>query len=491
MSTRAAVVGRPRLAQIEPLHLLAAVFAAASLATVASWPLVDPDAPWHVLLGSQVWGGVAPWQAGRGWTFAPVDDSHWVTTQWLAELLTAGVHGALGWSGLLVFRALLTLGLLFVLAVTLLPGRPARASVPVFLIAAGPAFMVSVQERPQSLSFMLLVPVSWWALRIVQQARPPSAWVVVPLTVGWANTHGLWILLPATFTLAAVARWTDHGVRDRASARTLALVAASLASALVTPAGIGTLTAGWRFRKAAGPQITEWLPVNLIGTDAIPLVALGVVMVVAWSRGRVRPPRSELLYVGGLLLFGLSAYRNVTPALLLTAPFALSRITAAWDPQPSRTSERERRLLGGTIAAVVTVGLMVAIVEVALIKPFPSDAPVMLAEQVAGRPEGTRVLPEYNDSGLVLALIRPSGKTAIDGRSDLFGAAYIGRYGTLTDAGYGWQATLRELDPTSAILRRTTNLAKKLQKCGWLVEDSTPTHLLLVPTPGWSCPAGS
>ena len=490
MSARAAVLGTPRLARIEPLHLLAAVFAAVSLAKVASLPLIDPDAPWHVLLGSQVWGGVAPWQAGRGWTFAPVDDGHWVTTQWLAELLMAGFHGALGWSGLLVFRALLTLGLLFVLAVTLLPGRPARASVPVFLIAAAPAFMVGVQERPQSLSFMLLVPVSWWALRIVQQARPPSAWVVVPLAVGWANTHGLWILLPATFVLAGVARWLDHGVRDRAAARTFVLAGAALVSALITPAGIGTLTAAWRFRSAAG-QIIEWRPVQLLGLDAVPLVALGVVLVVAWSRGRVRPPRSELLYVGGLLLFGLTAYRNITPALLLIAPFALSRITAAWDPQPSRTTERERRMLGWTIAVVVAVGLVMAFAEVALIKPFPSDAPVMLAEQVAGRPEGARVLPEYNDSGLVLALIRPGGKTAIDGRTDLFGAAYIGRYGTLTDAGYGWQATLRELDPTSAILKRTTNLAKQLQKCGWRVEDSTPTHLLLVPTPGWSCPAGS
>lgn len=488
MGGRTAGSGLRGLARIEPLHLLAAVFAAVSLAEVTLLPVVDPDAPWHVLLGTEVWHGTPPWQSGRGWTFAPIDDRHWVTTQWLSELLMAGFHGAMGWTGLLVFRALLTMALLVVLAGTLLPGRPARVAVPVFLLAGSPILLLSVQERPQSLSFLLLVPVSWWALHLVREGRQPSAWVVLPLTVVWANIHGLWVLLPATLALACVARWLDRGIRDRSSAGSLALAAACLAGGLLTPAGLGTITAAWRFREAAGSQIIEWRPVDVLGLEAIPVVALGAVMVVAWARGRERPARSELLFVGVVLLFGLAANRNVALATLLTAPFALFRFSAAWDPQQSATTARERLALAMTAAVVVTGGLLTAITALTLISPLPSDAPVALAERVAGTPEGARVLPEYNDSGLVLSLIRPGGRTAIDGRTDLFGADYIKRYISLTDAGYGWQSILRGLDPTAAILKRTTNLAAALQACGWRVEASTSTHLLLVPTPGWSCP---
>jgi hypothetical protein len=333
--------------------------------------------------------------------------------------------------------------------------------------------------------------VSWWMLRLVQHARLPSAWVVLPLTVVWANTHGLWILLPGTLVLAAVARWLDHGLRDRAAIRSFILAAASLAGALVTPAGIGTLTAVWRFRNAASSQITEWQPVHVLGTDALPLVAMGAVMVLSWARGHQRPPRSELFYVGSLLLFGLTAYRNIPTALLLLAPFALNRLGAAWNLQPSRTTERERRRLQQVAAAVAVLGVLLAVTELLLIRPFPADAPLVLAERIAGRPEGARVLPEYNESGLILAIIHPDGgRTAIDGRTDLFGKKYIQQFNTLTDAGYGWQATLRQLDPTAAVLQRSTNLATELQRCGWQVRASTPTHLLLVPTPGWNCLAG-
>ncbi len=469
--------------------MLAVVFAAVSLLKVAVVPLVDPDAPWHVLLGSRMWSGVSPALAGRGWTFAPVDDSHWVSTQWLAELLLAAAHAAGGWNGLLVLRAALALVLLVLLAGTLLPGRPARAAVPVFILVASPILLGSIQERPQSLSYLLLVPLSWWALGIVRDARLPPLWLVLPLAVVWANTHGLWILLPAVFALAALSRWLDQGLRDRIALRSLVLALAALACGLVSPAGMGTLTAAWRFREAA-TQITEWQPVNLISPDATPLLIITAITVAAWARGSGRPPRSELLFVGGVLVFALTAYRNIPSALLLTAPLVVERVNAAWTPRRSVTSPRERQWLTMVATSVVGVSAILALVIAATDSPFPGSAPVSLAEPLAGQPEAARLLPEYDESGLVLNLTQPRSRTAIDGRADLFGAPYITKYLTMINAGYGWESTVRDLDPTSAILKRTTNLAKELQRCGWRIEASTPTHLLLVPTPGWTCPAG-
>lgn len=470
------------------MHVLAAAVASVALVRVASVPVEDPDAPWHVLLGSQIWNGVPPWQAGHGWTIAPVDDQTWVSTQWLAELLLAGARSALGWNGLLLLRVALAAVLLAALAVTLLPGRPARAAVPVFVIVASPVLIGSVQERPQSISYLLLVPLSGWAVAILRRSETPRVWLVLPLTLVWANTHGLWVLLPAVLTLAALSRWLDHGLSDRAAARTLGLAVAALTCGLVSPAGLGTLTAAWRFKKAA-VDITEWQPVNVLSVDAALLISMAVIFVLAWSRGVERPARSELLFVGTILTLALTAYRNIPSALILVAPFAVERITAAWHPQRSLTSPRERRWLATTIISLVTVGLVAAMVVASLRSPFLGSAPIGLAEGLAGSPEAARVLTEYNESGLILDLTQPRSRTAIDGRADLFGAAYISRYLTMLKAGYGWETTLRQLNPTAAILDRKTNLAVMLQRCGWRVQAGTATHLLLAPAPGWTCPS--
>jgi hypothetical protein len=451
--------------------------------------VIDPDAPWHVRLGSELWSGIAPTQAGHGWTFAPVNDTHWVSTQWLAEMLMALLYSALGWNGLLVLRAAMAAALLGLLAVTLIPGRPARTAIPVFMIAASPLLMVAVQERPQSLSYLLLVPVSWWALGIVTKGRLPSAWWVLPLSIVWANIHGLWIVLPGVLVLAAVSRWTDHGLRDLAARRAIGLATLSLACGLISPDGIGTVVAVLRFHDAAR-LIDEWQPVSLFSFSSAPLVLWSVLIITAWARSRTRPPRSELVFVGSLLLFGLTAYRNIPTVLLLTAPFVIGRVNIAWHPSRSVTSARERRWLVRIAAVTAVAGLVAAMTTAAVRAPLPKDAPVSLIQKVAGQAEGARILPEYNESGLVLTLAGPESRTAIDGRADLFGAPYIAKYMTMLDAGYGWESTVRGLDSTSAILKRTTNLAKVLQRCGWRVEASTPTHLLLVPKPGWTCPSG-
>lgn len=473
---------------IEPLHLLGVAFVVVVLFKAASEPLVDPDAPWHVRLGSELLNGTPPTAAGHGWTFAPVDDSHWVSTQWLAELAMAWLYRLFGWNGLLLLRAVCAAALLGLLAWTLLPHRPARLAIPVFLVAGSPLLMLAVQERPQSLSFLLLVPLAWWALRIVKEGRLPSAWIALLLSVVWANVHGEWIMLPAVLTLAAIGRWVDHGVRDPVASRTIGLATASLVSGVISPGGIGTVTAVLRFHAAAG-QIAEWQPVSLFKVSSAPLVLWAGLVVTAWARGRSRTPRSELVFVGLLLLFGLSAYRNVLPALLLTAPFVIQRADIAWQPSRSPTTVRERRWL--IRAAVITgaVGVVGSLTAAAVRPPFPKEAPVALIEQVSGRPEGSRVLPEYNESGLVLAIGGPATRTGIDGRADLFGATYISEYLTMLKAGYGWQSTLRKLNPTSAILSRKTRLAKELQRCSWRVQASTTTHVLLVPTPGWTCPS--
>ena len=76
------------------------------MATTAG-PLRDLDVFWHVRLGGELLDGVSIYDAGRDWSFAPVE-YNWVSTQWIVEIIFSWLNSAAGFSGLVGFRVATT-----------------------------------------------------------------------------------------------------------------------------------------------------------------------------------------------------------------------------------------------------------------------------------------------------------------------------------------------------------------------------------------------
>ncbi|MEO8775487.1 MAG: hypothetical protein ABI468_04130, partial [Candidatus Nanopelagicales bacterium] len=475
-----------RLGGEVPWSLLAGFAAAGVLISASLGQIRDIDLYWHLLVGDEIRSGTPITAAGHGWTFAPVPDT-WVSSQWLSEVLLSWLHSVGGFQALVLFRVVSAAAVLVVLAAVTLRGRPIRAGAVAFALG-GVAIAVTTQERSQQLTYVLAPLVGWWAERLVREGRVPRWWIVLPLTVVWANFHGGWVLLPFVLVLCAVARWTSHGLRDRPAWHAIVLSAGCGLSAMISPLGPANALTAITFSRAAGAEIAEWGRVVLWADQGWMLGALLVLFILCWSRGRTRPGNDELVLVVGLIAFGFLAYRNITPAVLVIAPTAAGAIARALPARPTEPRPR----LARTSLTIALVGALLAVGSALLPgQNLQGALPIALFQQIGRHPTPVRVLNTYNVSGPLLFFSggAPHVKVGIDGRTDLYGAAYINTYmNTLLAAGPGWQWQFDQLNPDAALLYSNEALVGALQnERNWRVVDVQDGVVLLVPpnATGW------
>ena len=491
-ASRVAAGPRDRWRRV-PFGLLAAGCAVVALLVAALRPLVDIDVYWHVLVGQQILDGVPVAEAGRGWSAAPVPDT-WVSTQWLAEVGFAALFDLDGWTGLLWFRYAGVALVLVVLALTTVRGRSIPAAAVPFGLGAC-ALAGFAQERSQLVTYLLAPVVGALVLRALARGVLPRWWLVLPVVAVWANIHGGWVIAALGCGLVVLGRWLDHGLRDRVAVRALGLTLVVLVAACLTPVGPANLLSSWRFSQAASVLIVEWAPVNPLdaANGGLLWTALLLVWAVSWATGRPRPPRSQVLVVLALLAFGLLAWRNIPVAVLLLAPMLAERLQRTWAPTPRSPGWSSLRWssLGRSdraAAAVLVVALVLGGVLVGRSGEIPADQPTALAVAVAALPGDQRVLNDYNTAGVMLFCGRPGQVlVSVDGRTERFGADYLGRYRDLMALRPGWEALLDELSPTAAVLANTSPLVEALVSArGWRQVAATPAGylLLLPPTPG-------
>lgn len=470
-----------------PLAILVATAIGIGALLTTAGPLRDVDVFWHTLLGSELASGTPLDQAGSGWALTEPSTT-WISTQWLAELLFSVLHGLSGWNGLIEFRMVTTAMALLAIGVFVFRDRRPGPALLAFLPGAF-TLVLFAQERPQQLSFVLLPLLGWWWLRATTTGVAPRWWVVAALSAVWANTHGLWVMVPATLVLAVAGRFLDNGRHDPARRPLLIAASVSLVAGCLTPLGVENLLTPLRFASAAG-AIAEWQPTTVIAMGSAGLLASIGGLVVAWARGRTRPSRSEILYPAVLAAMGLAAWRNVPVAVLMLAPLLAYRLDAALRPSgPRQVPEALAKVAKPAAVVVAVAGLVLAGFAAAASTPLsPTNQPVQLVEKIAARPGITRVLNGYNVSGLLLWGTRPEAargvvQVGIDGRADRYGSVAIERYVDMENGKNGWEETVRELAPDVALLPEDDVLASNLRAVGWRIDGSEAGYVLLT-SPG-------
>ncbi|MEI8083806.1 MAG: hypothetical protein WCI74_18360, partial [Actinomycetes bacterium] len=472
-----------------PGLLVGLALAAGALGTTAG-PLRDVDVFWHVRLGNELLGGVSIYDVGRDWSYAPIDQP-WVSTQWMIEILFSWLNTLFGWAGLVGYRAVTTAAALGTLVWTCFPRAKA---VPTRTWSALVAFGLAVftllifsQERPQQISFILLPLVGLWWLLAVRDGVAPRWWAMLVLAAIWSNCHGAWIMLPVALFLAVVGRWMNNGKSDPALRPLIYAFLAAIAGGSLTPIGPLNLLSPIRF-AATTDQITEWEPTHMLALTSMGLTISGVLLAITWARGRSRPSRAEVLYAILILLFGSSAARNVTPAVLMLAPLVAWRLgTAFAGPRLAPAPKELRNVAKPAVAIVVVVGLFMTGFLVATTPIVTTETkPLDLVARIAAAPTPQRVLNGYDVSGLVLYYARPAVsrslvQVGIDGRADRYGSAYINRYLDMERGRPGWEDTVAELKPTVALLPERDALIPLLKSRGWQVNGEQTKHVLLTP----------
>lgn len=458
-----------------PLWQLLAIVAAAGGALLATRPVSDPDIFWHVRLGDLIRTSGVPQH--ELWSY-PILGDPWHPTAWLTDILLSALHEVGGWRAIVVFKVLASVGILVMLYRQVVPRARAEVTAPVFVIALasiGPFFA----ERPQMLSFLLVLIVGPWAVRLATTGQW-RAWPWVAITYLWCNLHGMWVLGPALLGLAAVS-WTVQSGFSRDSLHTLlralgVAVAATLTT-MATPVG-PALTLQPLAVHAIAPEISEWQSTSLLGNAPWGFGLLLLALAVSWA---VAPPRHVGLLVLSLatVAFSFVAVRNVAPVTMLLAPIAAQAAGAAFGPLLDRRPQSMAPAWIGVVVATATAGL---VATAAFARPAVDPTiPWRIVHRLSALPAPKHVVVDFLASGLITGEV-PSASVAMDTRVDNYSASYTRRYLAMLKMGPGWRRTFAQADPDYVVLLSDSGLGDYLEHDRhWVVMTRDNGFVLLRP----------
>jgi hypothetical protein len=476
-TTEASSLRRRLFAGRIPLWRLLAIVAAAGGALPATRPLRDPDVWWHVRLGDLIRQSGVPHR--ELWSY-PIIGDPWHPTSWLTDVLFSVLHDTAGWRGLVVFKVLASAAILVMLYRQVVPRARAEITAPVFVMAVA-SIGLYFGERPQLLSFLLVLVVGPWSRRLATTGHW-RAWPWVAITYLWCNLHGMWVLGPALLGLAAIS-WTVQSGFSPGSLRTLARAAgiAVLATltTMATPVGPGLMLQPLSVHAIAS-EISEWQPTSLIGNAPPGYTILLACLLTSWV---IAHPRHVGLFVFsvGVIAFSLVAVRNVAPAALLLAPVASGAAAAAIAPRfggrPQSTVPTWVGLVAGGVAAAL-------VVIAAFVRPAVEPTiPWRIVSELQVLPAPKHVVAVFSVSGIITGNV-PSASVAMDTRVDNYSATYAHRYLDMLRMGPRWRRTFAEADPDYVVLLNDSGLRDYLQHDRhWVVMTRDNGYVLMRPAP--------
>lgn len=443
----------------------------------ATVPVGDSDLYWHLATARETLARGIVHTDTFSWTAA---GAPLATDQWAGQLVLYGAYLADGWIGVLTLRTLavaVLVGLIAAAALTRRPRAPALA-----LTVALPAIVLSRflwTERPE-----LLGAAFFAALVLLLELpgdRPLIA--VAPLLVVWANVHGSFALGAVVVLLVGA----DGAIRDRARRRAYVVaIAGSLASVVLTPAGLGTLATPGIHLLDPPRQIQEWqIPDPTTAAGAIWAIVLGLVLASAVIAPPARP--RDVLLVVPLAILSLTAIRHTplfaiaaTPYLVERLPVATGAITARVVGARGSPSEGAGAMPASVAVAFAAAGAMILAAGVAL-APREPDETGFPVEALTLLPRGPGVFAQY-DWGGWLIWRAPATPVFVDGRLVPYRTGVLLDYDAVLQARPGWREGLARRGVRWILVRPHDSVAVRALDLGWpTVARSSSFVLISVP----------
>jgi hypothetical protein len=482
----------------------------ASIFTMTAGAITDPDFWWHLRTGQLIYETHA---VPRADVFSlTAQGKEWVTHEWLTELVMYATYRAAGWGGLVALFSLVMTAALW-LAERRAVRRGAHQLVAcVAMLLAALATMPIWGVRPQMISF-LFTSIFVFVLdnyvhgdetddelahldqATLRTKRAP--WLLVPLTLIWANTHAGFALGLALVALVCAGVALDELMRQgtslmrervrRAWARARALCLIFVACAAVVPLN----PSGWRLfsypfetlGSRSMQYIIEWLSPDFHqpNAQAFALLLLATFVALTLSPKRARP--SDLLLLSVAAYASLRAWRNIPLFALIAAPLLAEH---AWfiikNVRVIKKARVSRRVAVGARPSASLILNFVALVCVPLglcvlrMSSTTSNQPAVEAEKypaaavefLRGHSEAGPLFNAYGWGGYLVWKLYPARLVFIDGRADVYGDALLEEYLRAENGESGWRATLDKYHVGAVMIRPDAALASLLvEDAGW------------------------
>ena len=386
----------------------------------------DGDSSWHIAAGRWI---LAHGRVPTSDPFSLTMGGHpWVAFEWLSQIIYASAFDAAGYAGVaaVVSLAIIALHLIVFL---FLRARVGPVAMLVAFVAMDAILITFVLARPHVLVWPVAAAWTVVLLNNRDKGRAPPLRLAL-LMLLWANLHGSFILgfiIAGAVGLDAliVARWSKRAFTDWLLFGLVALVAALLnANGIaglihpITVMGLDNLA-----------FIAEWQPSNPSLTPlfyAILFCTLGFMLV----RGAKLALGETLLLLFLLLLAFLQVRQQAW--LAMVAPLILA---PRLGPQgrdgavPLFASAANRQMW----LAAAGIGLLLAVMARLALPLQPTETVANPRTLLAHIPSVLRSKPVFNEYSFGGPLILAGIKPYIDGRSDMYGDAFMADYAKISD----------------------------------------------------------
>ena len=453
---------------------------AIGLFAMAARNVTDPDIWWHLRTGQLILQNHAVFHTDP-YSFTKFGQP-WVNHEWLSDVLIFIVYRTAGWAGLIVvFAAIVSTAFMCVFRRCSGPPYLAAAVTVLGAIASSPSWGV----RPQTFS---LLSASLFLLILERSsAHQNLLWYTLPITLIWVNLHGGYAIGIAFMFLFIVGDLVDVALgfqnwsesRTRLQELVLAL-AACLAIIPLNPYGFRMYRYPIETIYSSGIQgyISEWLSPNFHEGMFLPLLfmLLAIFVAAAISPLRLRP--RDLLLLAATTWAALHSARHIAIFVLVAAPL-LSGLIYSWLSQSRGSSFPAKpasatltlRLCNGLVLAGFLAFTLIRLRQVvagqadAEAQAFPSAAISYVLKNRLPSP----LLNHYNWGGYLIWKLYPDYRVYIDGRTDLYGDAFMDQSGaTYNISNESWREPLEKWQTRTVILPPNAPLVSALRcQRGW------------------------
>ncbi|HEU0296351.1 MAG TPA: hypothetical protein VFR47_26680 [Anaerolineales bacterium] len=407
-----------------------------------------------------------------------------VPHEWMAQVLFALAHRAMGLSGDVLLAALL--GSLTILIVYEELIRRGTLRLVALFLSALVAVVSSIHwlARPHMFTFFF---VALWAygLERFYKNENKRIWFFPLLMLIWVNTHGGFI---AGFVIlgAYVADWIWEYLQGRGTknvgrhmGRQLLLVGfLSLAVTFINPSGwhLWGTSVGYVSNDYMTSHTVEYLSPDFHERDVWPFLLMVAIALFGLAQDRKVHVREALLLAGWTVM-SLYSVRNLPLFAVVTAPTYATLIqnwvetVLNWLKQAQRIGPREsENTLRGYVWVVVTV-LFFGFV---LWRGIPLDQkgtgnvflrdkmPVQAVDWLEQNPQEGKVFNQFVWGGYLLYRMWPDEVVFIDGQTDFYGETLMREYIEVITLTNGWEEILTRHDVSWMLIPRHEMLATHL-----------------------------
>jgi hypothetical protein len=432
------------------------------LAMLLQATLFDPDYYWHIETGRWiVVHGTLPSTDLFSFTHP---DQPWVLHEWLFEVMLYGVFAAFGSFGVKFFSALMgtCVAVLLYLTIKLVLKRPMAAAWLACLAYVG----LVLSPRPQ-LATYVFVGAYFFILVSLKYARSARLLPLLPIImIVWVNAHGGYVIGIVLLITFCIAEWLnayvmgEYGKTARDLRRLTLMTLLTILASLCNPYFISH----WVYPFAlmgmqANAFISEWQSPNfhkLSGRLFLLVVAIFCLLQIYRAR---KPDITELVVPGLFIVAGFTSIRHFVLALMAMSIFAapalrdgiqfpgrlpapVARLAAAWRARATNSKQigRAEGPINLAIAAMLTLA-MAAYYPTARAREMErinASLPVGAVQFILDKGITGRMFNNYGFGGYLIHRLYPQQRVFIDGRSDMYGDAFVAEYITISEGQPRW-----------------------------------------------------